>query len=65
MIGWYVELQACGTHIAVLLTADSAALGVWRDGTLSKHKCYTGYTVRRKAGKAQMTYLRRCAARLY
>lgn len=45
----------------MLLSVDSAALGVWADGVLIRHKCLTGYTVRRKAGKAQMTYLRRCA----
>lgn len=51
----------CGRHLAVLLSADSAVLGVWDDGVLARHKVITGYTVRRKAGKAQLTYLRRCA----
>lgn len=46
----------------MLLSADSAALGVWRDGEMVRHKCLTGYTVRRKAGIAQLTYLRRCAS---
>ncbi|CAL8469577.1 g9118 [Coccomyxa elongata] len=48
-----------GRHVAVLLSADSAALGIWDDGVLARHKIVTGYTVRRKAGKAQLTYLRR------
>ncbi len=48
----------------MLLSADSAALGMWVDANLIRHKCLTGYTVRRKAGKAQMTYLRRCTTLL-
>ena len=47
--------------MAVLLSADSAVLGIWDDGVLLRHKVITGYTVRRKAGKAQLTYLRRWA----
>ncbi len=43
----------------MLLSADSAALAVWKDGAIVRHKCLTGYTVRKKAGKAQLTYLRR------
>ena len=45
--------------LAVLLSADSAALAVWKDGDTVRQKCLTGYTVRKKAGKAQLTYLRR------
>ncbi len=54
-----------GRHVAVLLSADSVALGIWDDGLLARHKVVTGYTVRRKAGKAQLTYLRRCVANEY
>ena len=53
------ELARCGTFLAVLLSADSAALAVWKDGEIIRQKCLTGYTVRKKAGKAQLTYLRR------
>lgn len=34
-------------------------MAVWRDGDIVRQKCLTGYTVRKKAGKAQLTYLRR------
>lgn len=54
----------CGRQLAVLLSADSAALGVWQDGVLERHKVLTGYTVRRKAGKAQLTHLRRWGPRM-
>ena len=53
----------CGRQLAVLLSADSAALGMWQDGVLERHKVLTGYTVRRSAGKAQLTHLRRWAHR--
>jgi hypothetical protein len=53
----------CGQQLAVLLSADSAALGLWADGHLELHKVLTGYTIRRKAGKAQLTHLRRCMQR--
>ena len=52
----------CGAQLAVLLSADSAALGMWRDGVLERHKVLTGYTIRRSAGKAQLTHLRRWGA---
>ncbi|GLC48853.1 hypothetical protein PLESTB_000155600 [Pleodorina starrii] len=37
----------------VLLSADSAALGVWLGGRLVRHKVLTGYTVRHSAGGSQ------------
>ncbi|GIL66742.1 hypothetical protein Vafri_20220 [Volvox africanus] len=37
----------------VLLSADSAALGVWLGGRLVRHKVLTGYTVRQSAGGSQ------------
>ncbi len=45
-----------GSQLLVLLSADSAALGIFQDGRLVQHKVLTGYTVRRKQGKAQLTY---------
>ena len=56
----HAELSRCGTFLAVLLSADSAALAVGKNGDIVRQKCLTGYTVRKKAGKAQLTYLRRC-----
>lgn len=47
-----------GSQLVVLLSADSAALGMFREGRLVLHKVLTGYTVRRKRGKAQATYQR-------
>lgn len=47
-----------GGQLLVLLSADSAALGLLREGELAAHKVLTGYTVRRKQGKAQLTYQR-------
>ncbi|GIL87685.1 hypothetical protein Vretifemale_15726, partial [Volvox reticuliferus] len=37
----------------VLLSADSAALGIWLGGRLVRHKVLTGYTVRHSAGGSQ------------
>lgn len=48
----------CGSQLVVLLAADAAALGLWRNGALVQHKVLTGYTSRRKQGKAQLTYVR-------
>lgn len=47
-----------GSQLLVLLSADSAALGILEEGRLVQHKVLTGYTVRRKQGKAQLTYER-------
>lgn len=47
-----------GTQLLVLLSADSVALGLLQEGCLTQHKVLTGYTVRRKQGKAQLTYER-------
>ncbi|KXZ41914.1 hypothetical protein GPECTOR_244g595 [Gonium pectorale] len=43
----------------VLLSADSAALGVWCGWRLVRHKVLTGYTVRHSAGGSQARYERR------
>lgn len=45
-----------GSALFVLLSADSAALGLWRDGRLARHKVLTGYTVRRKQGGSQAAF---------
>ncbi|KAK9862980.1 hypothetical protein WJX84_005406 [Apatococcus fuscideae] len=45
-------------HFIALLAADAAALGVWRNGDLLRHRVLTGYTVRKQQGKAQMAYQR-------
>jgi len=42
----------------VFLSADSAAVGVWEGDVLRKHKCLTGYTVRKQQGGSQLKYLR-------
>ena len=59
---WCEGPVRCGRQLAVLLSADSVAMGIWLDGHLELHKVLTGYTVRRKSGMAQLTHLRRCAA---
>lgn len=41
-----------------LLSADSAALAVCQGGAITRHKVLTGYTVRKKQGKAQLTHMR-------
>lgn len=43
----------------MLLSADSAVVGSWFDGVLDKHKCFTGYTVRRSSGTSQLTHMRK------
>ncbi len=45
-------------HLIVLLAADAAAVGVWQDGSMVRHRCLTGYTVRKQQGKAQASYQR-------
>ncbi|KIZ04702.1 hypothetical protein MNEG_3249 [Monoraphidium neglectum] len=45
-----------GSVLLVLLSADSAALGLWRGGELLRHKVLTGYTVRRSQGGAQAAF---------
>lgn len=54
---------ACALNIGhtalVLLSADSAALGLWERGSLVTHKVLTGYTVRRKQGAAQAVHEQR------
>lgn len=47
-----------GSQLLALLCADSAALGVFADGALVKHKVITAYTVRAQQGKAQLQHLR-------
>lgn len=38
--------------------ADAAAIGIWRNGRLLRHRVLTGYTVRKQQGKAQLSYQR-------
>ncbi|KAK9861191.1 hypothetical protein WJX84_012427 [Apatococcus fuscideae] len=45
-------------HLIALLVADAAAIGVWKNGTLLRHRVLTGYTVRKQQGKAQLAYQR-------
>lgn len=45
--------------LMVLLSADSAALGLWQGDVLRKHKVSTAYTVRKQHGASQAKYLRR------
>jgi hypothetical protein len=51
------EVRAVRLLIA-LLAADSAALAVWEDGQLLRHKTLTGYTVRKQQGGSQLKHLR-------
>jgi len=48
-----------GNTLMCLLSADSAAVGIWEGDVLRKHKCFTGYTVRKQQGGSQLKYLRR------
>ena len=48
-----------GSTLMVLLSADSAALGLWEGNVLRKHKVNTAYTVRKQHGGSQAKYLRR------
>lgn len=52
------EPFSIGSQLLVLLSADSAALAMYSEGHLVRHKVHTGYTVRRQQGKAQATYER-------
>ncbi|PRW59681.1 ankyrin repeat and zinc finger domain-containing 1-like [Chlorella sorokiniana] len=52
------EPFSIGSQLLVLLSADSAALAVYSEGQLLRHKVHTGYTVRQQQGKAQATYER-------
>lgn len=52
------EPLSIGSQLLVLLSADSAALAIYSEGQLLRHKVHTGYTVRRQQGKAQATYER-------
>ncbi|CAD7696058.1 unnamed protein product [Ostreobium quekettii] len=54
-----LEQEGIGCQLVVLLSAESAALGLWEDGSLKEHKVLRGYTVRKQQGKAQATYERR------
>jgi hypothetical protein len=45
-----------GSVALVLLTADAAALGVWREGALVRHKVLGGYTVRGVRGGSQAAF---------
>lgn len=45
-------------HLVVLLTSAAAALCIWEDGRLARHKVITAYTVRAKQGKSQLNHMR-------
>lgn len=47
-----------GKHLVLLIQAGSAALGIWDNLELMEHKVITKYMIRKKRGKAQMTYLK-------
>ncbi len=50
---------APGSQLIALLSADSAALALVRNGEVCRHKVLTGYTVRKnRNGKAQLTHKR-------
>lgn len=66
--GQGVHSPSIGSQLLVLLSAVSAALAVYREGELVRHRVHTGYTVRRQQGKAQAAYQRQgggkcCAGR--
>ncbi len=46
-----------GSQLLILIQAGAAALGIWKDGELCQHKVITKYMVRKKQGKAQITYM--------
>mmetsp|Transcript_19599 Transcript_19599/g.42523 ORF Transcript_19599/g.42523 Transcript_19599/m.42523 type:complete len:452 (-) Transcript_19599:550-1905(-) len=53
------QSSALEPSLMVLLSHDSAALGLWdASGQLVRSKVLTGYTIRRKQGKAQASYER-------
>ena len=52
------EQPQIGSQLLVLLSADSAALALYSQGQLARHKVLTGYTVRKRQGKAQAGYER-------
>ncbi|GAQ88565.1 hypothetical protein KFL_004400030 [Klebsormidium nitens] len=45
-------------HLVILLTSAAAALCIWEDGQLVRHKVITAYTVRAKQGKSQLNHMR-------
>lgn len=45
-----------GKQLLLLVRAGAAAMGIWENGTLRRHKVITKYMVRKKQGKAQITY---------
>lgn len=47
-----------GNTLMCLLSADSAAVGIWEGDVLRMHKVFTGYTVRKQQGGSQLKYLR-------
>ena len=51
------EVRAVRLLVA-LLSADSAALAIWDDGQLLRHKTLTGYTIRKQQGGSQLKHLR-------
>jgi hypothetical protein len=45
-------------HLVILLTSAAAALCIWENGRLARHKVITAYTVRAKQGKSQLNHMR-------
>lgn len=55
---YLATLRGPGPEFALLIRAGAAAMGIWKDGELRAHKVITKYMVRKKQGKAQLTYLK-------
>ncbi|MDH4127300.1 MAG: hypothetical protein OEV44_01000 [Spirochaetota bacterium] len=47
------------SYIILLIQAGSSSIGYFKDGNLIHHKVIKKYMVRKKQGKAQITYLKR------
>ncbi|GMH36775.1 hypothetical protein BSKO_04648 [Bryopsis sp. KO-2023] len=54
-----LEEHGLGLQLLVFVSAESVALGLIDEGTLSRHKVLKGYTVRKSQGRAQLTHERR------
>ena len=55
--GYLVELGSPGLHALLLMRAGAAALGIWQDDELLRHKAIKKYVVRGR-GRAQTTHLK-------
>ncbi|MBN2694680.1 hypothetical protein JXR93_08460 [bacterium] len=47
-----------GNYLVLLIEAGQASCGYFKDDELLAHKVFRGYMVRKKQGKAQITYLK-------